>query len=372
MDMPKVGNESAEGASTASVGNASAILCEANDGFKQWMSNYGGSVVFSTRRSGKLCFLGWDGQMVTLLMRQMNLPTGLEVLRGQILVSTRYEISLYADAPLLAYDYDTTHRGAYDACYLPRTTWYIGDLGAGDVLTDRGGMLFVNTRFSCISRPSFKYHFETAWKPDFITEIVPEDRCHLSGAVAVDGELAYVTAFGKSDKALGWRENQSCGGILIDARTNEIVLEGLRMPHSPRWYKECLWFLNSAAGELCVMNPVTREVKTVCHLPGLTRGLGFWGNYAIVGVSQIGKFEGNEEFSIRKLNNRTYCGVIVVNILTGRTEGMFYFERGCEEIYDLALLPNVHRAAMRTPEQPECFDALTTERYSWWLQPQNP
>ena len=345
-----------------------AVLCEANDGFKQWISNYGGSLVFSTRRSGKLCFLGWDGQMVTLMMRQMNAPTGLEMLRGQLLAASRFEISLFADAPLLAYEYDPKNPGAYDACYLPRTTWFVGDLGAGDVLTDREGILFVNTRFSCIARPSFKYHFDPIWKPDFVSALTPEDRCHLSGAAAVEGRLAYVTAFAKSDKPYGWRDALNGGGLLIDARTNEILLDGLKMPHSPRWHKQCLWFLNSGAGELCVMNPETHEVKTVCHLPGLTRGLAFWENYAVVGLSTIRKNDENEKFPVQKQNNITYCGVAIINILTGRAEGLFYFERGCEEIYDIALLPNVHRAALLTPDRPGCFDALTTENYAWWMR----
>ena len=116
--MEQTGNTNqTEGASVQAQ-----ILCEADDGFKNWMSAYSGSLVFATCRSGKLCFLGWDGQMVTLLMRQMNLPTGIEVLNGQILVTSRYEISLFADAPLLAYEYDPQKPREYDACYLPRAS----------------------------------------------------------------------------------------------------------------------------------------------------------------------------------------------------------------------------------------------------------
>ena len=58
-------------------GSPSMVRCEATDGFKQWMANYGGSIVFTTRRSGKLCLLGWDGRLVTLLQRQMDLPMGV-------------------------------------------------------------------------------------------------------------------------------------------------------------------------------------------------------------------------------------------------------------------------------------------------------
>lgn len=348
------------------AGNAGTVHCEADPGFRDWMASFSGSVVFSTRRSGKICFLGWDGSMVTLLQRAMDMPTGLKTMRNQLLIASKNEISLYADAQPLAYEYDRERPGAYDACYLPRTLWFVGDVGVGDVLTDREGILFVNTRFSCVSRPSFKFHFEVVWKPEFITDVMPDDRCHLSGAEVVDGRLAYVTAFAPSNDPLGWRSRMN-QGILMDARSNQILLEGLAMPHSPRWYKECLWFLNSAAGELCVMNPENSEVKIVRRLPGITRGLAFWGNYAVVGLSKIVKNNENREFPLWRKNQNTICGVILVNILTGREEGTFLFENGCDEIFDLELLPGIHRAALLPPENPRCFSALTSEKYCWWM-----
>ena len=38
--------------------------------------------------------------------------------------------------------------------------------------------------------------------------------------------------------------------MLMDLDTNEIVLRGLSMPHSPRWYQGQLWFLESGQGSL--------------------------------------------------------------------------------------------------------------------------
>ncbi|MBE6426432.1 MAG: TIGR03032 family protein [Thermoguttaceae bacterium] len=348
-------------------GSPSMVRCEATDGFKQWMANYGGSIVFTTRRSGKLCLLGWDGRLVTLLQRQMDLPMGVKVFRDQILVSTRSELMQFADAPLLAHDYNMKLRGEYDACYLPRASWFVGELGTGDILRDKDDLLFVNPRFSCVARPSFKYNFEPVWKPAFISELAPEDRCFLSGAASVEGQLAYVTAYSASNEPFGWRKAAMTDGVLIDARKNEIILEGLMRPHSPTWYKECLWFLNSGRGQLCVMHPGTCERKTVSYLPGIARGLAFWGNYAIVGLSSV--TPNAENYSqIRKMNNQTFCGVVVVNILTGAVEGMFVFEQGCDEVFDLDLIPGTHRAALLTPNQPKCYDALTMENLAWWVQ----
>ncbi|MDO4569025.1 MAG: TIGR03032 family protein [Planctomycetia bacterium] len=343
-----------------------SVLCHADDGFKNWMSLYGGSVIFSTLYSNKVVVLGWNGREVTVLLREFDAPAGVSVLKDQILISSRREVSLFANAPLLAHDYDLSAPGSYDACYLPRATWYTGDLKARDTLAGRDGLLFLNTRFSSISRTSFKYHFETVWKPDFVTDLVPEDRCHLSGMAAINGEPAFVTALGVSDEPGGWRDKKETGGVLIDVQKNEIVLEGLKMPHSPRWYRECLWFLGSLEGSLWVMNPVTHELKRVCRLPGFARGLVFYENYAIIGLS---KFRENEKISAPIQNNTSRCAVAVVNILNAKVEGMFAFDRGCTEIWDVSLLPDARRPALLTMEKPACSEALTTENCSWWVRP---
>ena len=49
------------------------------------------------------------------------------------------------------------------------------------------------------------YGFRPLWKPDFITALSPEDRCHVNGMGARDGELAYATVCGRFDTPLGWK-----------------------------------------------------------------------------------------------------------------------------------------------------------------------
>ena len=39
------------------------------------------------------------------------------------------------------------------------------------------------------------------------------------------------------------------GGVVIDVESNEVVCRGLSMPHSPRWYRDRLWVLNSGHGQ---------------------------------------------------------------------------------------------------------------------------
>ncbi len=348
-----------------------SVNCQVSDDFKQWMSQLGGSLIVSTYQAGKLAFIGWDGRQVTLNMRNFDKPLGVAYHNDQLLVASRREITLFTNSKVLAYEFDPQNHGEYDACYLPRTTWYTGELNIHDVLFDSMGVLIVNTRFSCLARPSFRFHFAPVWNPPFVTDIVPEDRCHLNGVALVDGVASYATMLGKTDTAGGWRANKAKGGLLMDIRTNEIVLDGLCMPHSPRYYRQTLWFLNSGAGELWVANPNNWETKIVSVLPGYLRGLDFFGNYAIIGLSKIRERHIFGNLPLQNKNQKLLCGVAVVNVLTGKTEGIFEFTEGCEEIYDVRVLPNARRAAILTTANPACHEAITTERSSWWLRPEN-
>lgn len=59
------------------------------------------------------------------------------------------------------------------------------------------------------------------------------------------------------------------------------------MPHSPRWYREELWVLESGNGSLAKVDLNSGKLTTVAQLPGFTRGLAFWENLAFIGISQI-------------------------------------------------------------------------------------
>jgi uncharacterized protein (TIGR03032 family) len=89
---------------------------------------------------------------------------------------------------------------------------------------------------------------------------------------------------GTTDTPGGWRANKASGGMLLDVETNAIVLRGLSMPHSPRWYQGKLWVLESGQGSLAVANLARGRWETVAQVPGFTRGLAFWGPLAFIGL----------------------------------------------------------------------------------------
>ena len=148
-----------------------------------------------------------------------------------------------------------------------------------------GGLVFVNTLFSCLARSSDTHSFTPLWKPPFISKLAAEDRCHLNGLAMKDGKPAYVTAVSESDVADGWRDRRVDGGCVIDVQANEVVLRGLSMPHSPRWYRDRLWLHNSGTGEFGTVDLEAGRFEPVCFCPGYLRGLDFIGDFAVVGTS---------------------------------------------------------------------------------------
>ena len=112
-------------------------------------------------------------------------------------------------------------------CFSPHASYPHPDLHIHDVAFGAGGIWTVNTRFNCLARPSDEHTFEPLWRLRFITDLVPEDRCHLNGLAMRDGKPAYVTALAESNTAGGWREHKASGGVVIDFASGEIVIRGL-------------------------------------------------------------------------------------------------------------------------------------------------
>jgi uncharacterized protein (TIGR03032 family) len=255
--------------------------------------------------------------------------------------------------------------GKHDACYLPRRIHITGDIDIHEMAYAADGDLWlVNTRFGCLCTLNAAHSFTPRWRPPFVTAYAPEDRCHLNGLAMVDGRPQYVTALGATDTAGGWRANKANGGLLMDIETNQVLLTDLSMPHSPRWYNNQLYLLESGQGSLSVVErSATRHLplatRTLAHLPGFTRGLDFYGSLAFIGLSQVRE---SATFSglplLDRLGEERTCGVWVVHIETGQTLGFLRFESGVQEIFAVQVLPNT-----RFPEMLEWEDERLSHSY---------
>ncbi len=356
---------------SASSANSSQVRidCAASSGFQDWLAQAGGSLAISTYQAGKVAMVGWDGRQVTLLMRQFDKPLGLAAQGDLLALATRNEVTVFANAPLLAQEYLEDQPGRYDALFLPRATYHTGDLHTHDVAFQGDDLLLVNTRFSCLARLGCRYNFTPVWKPAFVTDLVPEDRCHLNGVALRDGKPAHVTALGTTDTPGGWRANKASGGVLIDVESGAIVLGGLSMPHSPRWYAGRLWVLNSGTGEILAVDSAGGRADVVCGLPGYLRGLCFVGPFALVGLCKIREKHIFGGLPIQQRYDRLRCGVVAVDLRTGAEAGMFEFTAGCEELYDVQFLPDVRRPMILNLDKDAVRQAVTHPESSWWLRP---
>ena len=106
----------------------------------------------------------------------------------------------------------------------------------------------------------------------------------MTGIALQDDKPKFVTAASESDEKQGWMSQRKKGGVIIDVPTNEIIAKGLSMPHSPRFYQDKLWVLNSGTGYLGYVDIDSGKFNEVAFCPGYLRGLSFIGNYAVVGV----------------------------------------------------------------------------------------
>jgi len=348
-----------------------AINCSVDDGFSAWLANVGGSVIATTYQAGKVALIGHDGTKPRLLLRNFEKPMGLAVHESRIALATQHSVLQFANAPHLAADYDETKGTRYSHLFLPRVAHFTGDLNVHDLAYGADGLWVVNTRFCCLSSLSSDYSFVPRWRPNFLTETAPEDRCHLNGLAMRNGEPAFVTALGITNSVGGWRPGKATGGVVMDVASNSIVLQGLCMPHSPRWYDGALWVLNSGTGEFLCINAKESRATIVCKLPGFLRGLCFVGPWALIGLCRIREKHIFGGLPIAAQYDQLICGIAVVDLRTAKVAGLFRFTEGCQELYDVAFLPGVHHANILGPEKPQTRQAFTAPDFSYWLRLSN-
>jgi uncharacterized protein (TIGR03032 family) len=161
------------------------------------------------------------------------------------------------------------------------------------------------------------------------------------------GKPRYATAVSMSDVADGWRDRRSDGGVVIDVEANDVLCEGLSMPHSPRLHQDKLWVLNSGTGELGFVDTQGRNFEPVAFCPGYARGLAFAGNTAIIGLSlerDNRSFQGLPlDAALKSRNTEARCGLVIVDLDSGDTVAWVRLEGVVHELYDVAFLPRARR-----------------------------
>ena len=324
-----------------------------------WLQSQDISLALTTYQSSRLFLLGVkpNGNL-SGFERLFDRAMGLYATPERLYMSSRYQLWQF-DNVLAAGELDK----GYDKLYVPRVAYTTGDLDIHDLVVDKHqNIIFVNTLYNCLATLSERHSFKPLWQPPFISKLVAEDRCHLNGLAMVDGEARYVTTVSQSDVIDGWRERRRDGGCVIDIKTNEIIVKGLSMPHSPRWYQGKLWLLNSGEGEFGYIENGKFKPLTFC--PGYMRGLAFAGDFAIVALSKAREktFTGlalDEKLAAKEVEAR--CGLMIIDLKTGEIAHWLRIEGVVTEFYDVQVLAGVQRAKALGFKTDEIQHLITVE-----------
>ncbi|MBC2776534.1 TIGR03032 family protein [Parasphingopyxis marina] len=311
--------------------------------FTSWLGSHNLSIAISTYQANKLFLIGRkdDGAM-SIFERTFQRPMGIAVSpdANTLVLATQYQIFRFDNVLPPGQKADDL----YDRLYCPHNSWITGDLDIHDIGIDAEKTpSFVATRFSCIGEVSEGHSFRPLWQPPFISQLVAEDRCHLNGMATKNGKPAFATAASRSDTAEGWRDGRVSGGLLIDVETGAILLDGLSMPHSPRWHDGRLYLLNAGTGEFGWFDAEAGEFRPICFCPGYARGLSFHDGFAAIGISlprENATFSGLPlEDGLRERDAEPRCGVLIVDIESGTIANWLRIEGIVTELFDVTFLP---------------------------------
>lgn len=325
--------------------------------FPALLNHLGVSVLASTYQAGQMIILRAQNEVLNTHFCGLDKPMGIAAHKERLAVGAGYQLWEYYNLPAVANKFNDP--APHDACYLPRSIHVTGDIDIHELAYAKNGELWlVNTRMSCLCTLDSAYSVVPRWRPPFISAYDLTDRCHLNGMALKDGKPAFATALGKTDTAAGWRANKASGGLLMSVPDGRIIASGLSMPHSPRWYQNKLWYLESGAGQLCTVNAKTGERTVIAELPGFTRGLDFVGRYAFIGLSQVRETAVFSGLPLTAKAGERHCGVWAVDIESGQIVGCVAFTGSVQEVFAVQALPH------RFPILLEITDPLLRSSYS--------
>jgi len=322
--------------------NTLAVEISASHNFVDWLLSEQISLVFSTYPNSRLMLLGVDSSgRISGLEQVFHGVMGLYATTERIYLGSRYEI--------WQLDNVLAPRQLYSGCdklYIPRISYTTGDLNIHDLAleAESSRIVFISSLLNCLATVSDRHSCIPLWKPPFISQLINEDRCHLNGLAMVNGKPRYVTLYGLSDIGGGWREHSQSGGCVIDIISNEVIASGLSLPHSPRFAGGKLWLLNAGTGEFGYIELKSGKFQPLVFCPGFLRGLAFYGDYTILGLSQPDRkpYSGLKlDETLVSQNTQPFCGLLVIDLKTGTVAHSLHIIGEVTQIYDVQVLPSV-------------------------------
>ncbi len=300
------------------------------------------SLVISTYQAGKLIFLSpQDDVKLVQLPRTFPRAMAIGIHGHRLAIATAGSVEILAHDSRLAAGYPRKP-DTYDTIYLPRASYHTGRIDCHGLEWGNIGLWVINTRFSALCSLSEEYGFIPRWKPSFISELVPGDRCHLNGMAMENGSPRYVTCLCTGNTYESWKQTIPDGGVVIDVPSGEIIARDLAMPHSPRLVQGDLFLLLSSTGDLIRLDTEAGKSEVVQRLNGFVRGMAYHRDHLFVAMSKIRKNSSSfRKLKIADTSNR--AGITVVHVPTGTVVGRLTYDQSVDEIFDVSVLPGLHR-----------------------------
>ena len=328
------------------------------------LTELGCSLIISTYQAGKLVFISAkDKTKLVQLGKTIQKPMGVAFDGERLAVAGNQNIFIYSSAPLLAKGYPR-QPDVYDNIFVPRAQYYTSLLDIHDLVWIDDKLLMVNTRFSCLCWLDDKYNFLPFWKPNFISQLMPEDRCHLNGVAIKDNKPMYVSMLGISDEPGGWRANKTNGGIIMHIDSGEIIAGNLAMPHTPRLIEGELYALLSASGELIKINTNNGKIDIIKKFNGYTRGMAYYKGFLFIACSKIReKYSSFSDLSIASTS--TEARIAIMHLNSGNIIAEIKYQNSVEEIYDVQVITDARPGMVNFDQQEKDF-AITLPNTAFW------
>lgn len=343
--------------------------CSFSPNVPELLMRLGCTLAITTYQAGKIVLISPKNQEhLVQLPRTFPKPMGIALTEdaNKMALACKDEITVFVNSPSLAQKYPGKPN-TYDSLYMPRATHYVGPVDIHDLMWGNDGLYAVNTLFSVIAKIDYDFSFNPYWKPPFITEVVPEDRCHLNGMAMTNGKPKYATAFNQGNSTQSWREVVTTQGILMDVEQDEILIDGLAMPHSPRIFNGELYLLLSATGELIKVDTQNRSFDTICRFKGFVRGMAYYKEYVFVAISRLRK--NSSTFSKLDIANQSDdAKIMIIHLPSASIQGEIKYHTSVDEIYDIQVLPNKMRPNIMSNSKSDHKLGVVLPSATYWAQ----
>lgn len=255
--------------------------------------------------------------------------------------------------------------GKFTDEYQPRFSYIASDVDIHDLKITENGIYYISASYNCICMPSLEKTFEPYWIPPWITPSIDsdtdekylrrEDCCHINGLCCVNGKPKYITSTSRGNILGHWREHKS-QGFVFDIQENKIVCENMNSPHSPNWYNDKLWILESGTGYFGHVDFKNKKFIKKVFLPGFLRGMTFHDKYAIICLSKDRHDHAFKDLplceNLRCNNTTSVCGIRIIDMETLSVIEEFTFDAssGVTELYDVVCLPGYRSRILNSNE----------------------